>query len=673
MDLDKGMLEAPDNEVKNKTMFTIINGNARSLKPKLDSFIDCFEDSGASVAVVTETWMGGDDCSEDLEEGNGIGFLHRSRGRKAANGAYYGGVAVAWRIRHCNMYRIDLPNTDDFEVLVTAETIKGHTRKLIVLACYLPPSYTKLRGEAALDYINGLIVQLKITYTDPYLVIAGDFNQWAIGDALLDFSDLKEAAVGPTRGSREIDKIFTNISRSITEAGSLAPLETEDGLCSDHKVAFCKAQISKLRSFTWQKYTYRHYNDASVELFKNWIVFHKWEEVTNAKGSNAMAGAYQATIVQALERFFPLKTTKKKSTDLPWMSTKIRKLCGTKKRLFWEAGGKRTDEWREVKRKIDQEIKNRQRGFSDNQREPLLAEDAIRNFYKHVKNFSKYEKPEQFDIRKVVGEEKSDQEISESLADYFIKVSREFTPLQPSEIPAVRPAGGRKLTMYEVAARLKKMRKPKSMVPGDIYPQLVTNFSDFFAIPLTAIYNEILNSYVWPCCWKKEFVTVIPKKPSPQGLGDLRNISCTLLASKVFESFVLDGLKLEVKLRPNQYGGVRGLSTDSLLVQLWQRTLENLEDYRAATVITSVDYSKAFNRMSYQHCLAALKKKGASDATIHLISTFLTNRTMTVKVGQTQSVPREVWGGCPQGSILEFFSSTRHSMTSRRAAKRSSS
>ena len=171
-------------------------------------------------------------------------------------------------------------------------------------------------------------------------------------------------------------------------------------------------------------------------------------------------------------------------------------------------------------------------------------------------------------------------------------------------------AGGRWLQCHEVAARLKKMRKPRLMVPGDIYPQLVTLFSDFLAIPLTAIYNDILSSYIWPSCWKKEYVTVIPKKAWSQGLGDLRNISCTLLASRVFESFVLDELKSEVKLRPNKYKGVKGLSTDSLLVQLWQETLHNLEDYRAGTIITSVDYSKAFKRMSYQHCLDALNKKG---------------------------------------------------------------
>ena len=85
-----------------------------------------------------------------------------------------------------------------------------------------------------------------------------------------------------------------------------------------------------------------------------------------------------------------------------------------------------------------------------------------------------------------------------------------------------------------------------------------------------------------------------------------------MLASKVYESYVLDWLKNEVTLRDSQYGGVKGQGTDHVLAQFWQEILENLEDYRAATIITSVDYSKAFNRMAFQHCLAALARKGAS-------------------------------------------------------------
>ena len=114
-------------------------------------------------------------------------------------------------------------------------------------------------------------------------------------------------------------------------------------------------------------------------------------------------------------------------------------------------------------------------------------------------------------------------------------------------------------------------------------------------------------------------------------------------------------MRSEVTLRSNQFGGVRGVGTDHLLVEMWQRILKDLEDYRAATIITSIDYSKAFNRMSFQECLASLARNGASTGVLRLVATFLTNRTMTVKVGSTLSSPLEVTGGCPQGSILGVF------------------
>ena len=46
------------------------------------------------------------------------------------------------------------------------------------------------------------------------------------------------------------------------------------------------------------------------------------------------------------------------------------------------------------------------------------------------------------------------------------------------------------------------------------------------------------------------------------------------------------------------------------LVHLWQTVLENLEDPIAASVLTSFDYSKDFNRLDFGYCLRALANKG---------------------------------------------------------------
>ena len=102
-------------------------------------------------------------------------------------------------------------------------------------------------------------------------------------------------------------------------------------------------------------------------------------------------------------------------------------------------------------------------------------------------------------------------------------------------------------------------------------------------------------------------------------------------------------------------GGVRGCSTLHLLVDMWDEVVRGLQDNRAAVTLTSIDYAKAFNRLSFQHCLARFARKGASTPVIELLATFLSNRRMSVRVGEEWLVPRPVNGGVPQGSILEVF------------------
>ena len=557
--------------------------------------LDCFEGLGVDVAVLTETWFGEEtaaELSEDLSGGSGLSSLTLNRGPNE-RGVCYGGVAVVWREAFGAFKRVSLKNPDSFEVLPVAGSVKGHRRKFCVVACYLPPGYNRERGNKALNYIEDVVVQLKRKFQDPYIAIAGDFNQWRIQESTSNFADLSEVEVGPTRGSRAIDRIFLNMSRAVVESGTLAPLETEEeGRKSDHRIAYCRLNLKRREVFRWETYSYRKYCDTSVAKFREWVTFHGWSEVLEESTAEGKARAYQETLKKAVEACFQLRTVRRKSTDPPWLDRKTKKLIEDKNKLYVTEGG-RTAVWKEEKKRTDAVVKERKRKFMDIQRETLLAEDAGRNFYRNVKSFSTAEKPKLFDVRDIMPEGLSDQEIAESLAEYFNRVSNEFEPLTPDQIPCTRDKELPILHEYEVAARVRKFKKPRSTVPGDIFPKLVTQFADFLAVPLTNIYNCITVTRQWPACWKIEYVTVIPKKSTPESLGDLRNISCTLLASKIYESYVLDWMKLEVALRSNQYGGVKGLSTDHLLVNLWQQVLENAEDYRSGTVIASIDYSKA--------------------------------------------------------------------------------
>ena len=330
----------------------------------------------------------------------------------------------------------------------------------------------------------------------------------------------------------------------------------------------------------------------------------------------------------------------------------IRKLTKRRRKIYDREG--RSDYWKKLKKKTDKMIRRRADRYMEKQKKILTAPDAARSFYKNVRAYKSKEKPPAFDVRDLY-EGKTDEQVAEELAEHFNAISSEFDPLREEDMPRAASIPLPVLLWAQVAARLRQFKKPKSCVVGDIFPCLINRVADQLAFPLTDIYNEISRTGEWPLLWKTEFVTPIPKTALPQSADDLRNISCTQLLSKVYESFVLGWLGEQVKLRRNQYGGVKGSGTEHYLIELWQKVLENIEDPRAASLLTSIDYSKAFNRLDFAHCLASLKSKGACQELINIIASFLTDRCMKVKVGNVFSQPRKVTGGVPQGSLLGVF------------------
>ena len=181
------------------------------------------------LGIVTETWLANgqalDQDVQDLAGGAGLGLIHKNRPANAM-GVAHGGVAVIYKKSECSVIEVDLPNPDGYEVLVTAASIPGYSRKLLVVACYVPPNYPVGRGRGCLSHIEDVVLELKRRYRDPFILVGGDFNQWQVQDALEGFPDIREAPVGPTRKDRCLDRIFSNFGRSIIEAGSVPPLET---------------------------------------------------------------------------------------------------------------------------------------------------------------------------------------------------------------------------------------------------------------------------------------------------------------------------------------------------------------------------------------------------------------------------------------------------------------
>ena len=639
----------------------MINTNARSIKPKMNCFVDNFKELDLTFAIVTETWLkDGNELDQQVESflfGKGLALFTKNRPPGPA-GFSHGGIAIVTRDSTTKFKPYNFPNPEEYEVMAITGRIFKLSRPMFIIACYVPPNYRVPRAKSCLQHINNLVLEIKSTCTDALICVAGDYNQWNISGALEDFPDMVEVLTGPTRNDRRIDRIFTNWRENIDSYSCLPPLEAdlpgEDGSIprSDHRIQLVESSLPRREPIKWEKFSYRPCGDRAKEDFKVALRNQDWSEVVDANGTNAKARAFQLILDDLMDHFFPWKTAKRKSDDLPWLNDTARKMIRRKKAIFKSES--RSQRWRRARYDVDKYLEKRQQIFLKNQRAKFTGPDASKNFFRNVKSFSTAEKPKVFDIRDLAPD-KSDAAIAEEVADFFNEISHEFRSLQPQDIPTTYDRPLPYLSVEIVAKRLRECKKPRSMVHGDIFPHLVSPCADYLAIPLSCIYNELLRTYVWPVDWKVEYVTAIPKKKMPESYADLRNISCTKLFSKVFESFLLQFASEEISLKKNQFSGVKGCSTAHMVVDIVQEICSNAEDYRSATVISALDYAKAFNRMSFQHCLAALAKKGASNGIIRLVATFLTNRTMTVRVGSEWSRKRDVSGGCPQGSILGVF------------------
>ena len=608
----------------------------------------------AGIAIVTETWLQDssvDNAVIDVAGEHGLVAHVKNRPTVADNGRQYGGVAIFSRAASTNFKKLDLPNPENFEVLCVTGRVSKLREKVAVIAAYIPPGYTKLRADCCVEYVSDVVAEVKRRLDSPIIIVGGDWNQWPVAPILSDHPEFTEVDHGPTRGDRKIDKFLVNFPRAVTESDVLPPLDDGAGRESDHKIAYFRAKfqsnIDKRVS-----YRYRHYTDSGAAGFQAWISGFDFAAVYNCNNVNDQLSELLRVLESQMDRFFPYKTTVKRESDPPWINPYVRQLVKRRRRVYHREG--RSAKWKSLMKKVRNLVKKRANNYWNHQKRELLGGDASRVFFKNVKAYSSKERPAQFDVRTLLPG-LPDCEVAERLADHFNGISCEFEGLDPARVPSTYSSPVQLLSEDAVRKRLMQFKKPKSMVKHDIFPALVSGAAPFLAGPLTHIYNSITSTSTWPLAWKEEFVTPIPKKAVPQDLNDLRNISCTALFSKVYESFVLGWLTEQVGMRANQMGGMRGAGTEHYLVELYQLVLESLEDPRASSVLTSIDYAKAFNRLDFRHCLESLAAKGASSELINIIASFLTSRTMSVKVGQVLSKPRIVLGGVPQGSILGVF------------------
>ena len=101
----------------------------------------------------------------------------------------------------------------------------------------------------------------------------------------------------------------------------------------------------------------------------------------------------------------------------------------------------------------------------------------------------------------------------------------------------------------------------------------------------------------------------------------------------------------------NQAGFRKGRSTTDHLVKLTTQIKRQFAR-RQNVLATFFDISKAYDQVWHERLLYKLKSIGLSGHIYNFVKTFLTNRTIQTRVGNTYSSKRQLDMGIPQGSVI---------------------
>ena len=254
----------------------------------------------------------------------------------------------------------------------------------------------------------------------------------------------------------------------------------------------------------------------------------------------------------------------------------------------------------------------------------------------------------------------------EKIADHFCKISQQFPALSVAKLsePVHQKLVNRKksklpyISRWAIEKRLKKAKKSKTGIEGDLPKLLIDEFYHELAEPLSFIYNDIIQTGKWPEQWKVEFGLPLKKVAEPVSEDDLRIISLTPLYSKVFEKFVMEWLLgfLKDKIDQFQYGGQKGSSISHYLIDFvnfvsYNQDIKNIH----AVLAVTIDFSKAFNRQNHLILIELLSELGVPGWLLQIIIGFLENRSMEVSFKGAKSEKKRLPGGGPQGTILGMF------------------
>lgn len=212
------------------------------------------------------------------------------------------------------------------------------------------------------------------------------------------------------------------------------------------------------------------------------------------------------------------------------------------------------------------------------------------------------------------------------------------------------------IDVHELRAALKLCKSRSAAGPDGIGYSVLKRVPDETLAELASLYSLCLCTGYFPVRWKLAHGVMLAK--SGKDLKDVRSyrpISLLNTTGKLFERIV--ARRLQTHFVETNFFNVwqqayqPGKEAAEILYRLGEEIRTATASGKTTTVV-SLDVEKAFDSVWHDGLRAKLSSLELPAKLVRLLSSFLTDRTVRVRIGSALSDPVRLEAGTPQGSVL---------------------
>ena len=206
------------------------------------------------------------------------------------------------------------------------------------------------------------------------------------------------------------------------------------------------------------------------------------------------------------------------------------------------------------------------------------------------------------------------------------------------------------ITIEDVSSAINSIKSHSAPGKDEILPKFVKLAKCILFPYLANLFNKCIDQDIFPFDFKIAYVIPIPKTSSPKSLDEFRPISLLSVFSKLFEKI----LEKKNILTPFQFGFRENNSTELAITTFYDKLLKTL-DKNKITCSILLDLEKAFDSVNHEILLQKLYHYGIRGKMFKLLTSYLSERYICVKIEGKVFSSRLLDHRVPQGSILGPF------------------